>query len=92
MLPVFWGAAALDHLDDITDFIAQYDVRAAIAIHDQIEGSVRPASEHPYLFRLGRAPNTRGIVTHPNYIVVYEVQADHIEVRAVLHARQQYPS
>jgi toxin ParE1/3/4 len=30
-------------------------------------------------------------VAHPNYVVVYRVIDEHIEVMSVLHARQQYP-
>ncbi|NMM13759.1 MAG: type II toxin-antitoxin system RelE/ParE family toxin [Rhodoferax sp.] len=30
--------------------------------------------------------------THPNYIVVYRVERDVIDVLRVLHARQQYPT
>lgn len=37
------------------------------------------------------APGTRELVAHPNYLVVYQVGADAIEVVAVVHARQQYP-
>ncbi|WP_141217973.1 type II toxin-antitoxin system RelE/ParE family toxin [Bordetella genomosp. 5] len=35
--------------------------------------------------------HTREIVVHPNYLVVYEVLQDSVEVRAVLHARRKYP-
>ena len=56
-----------------------------------IEGSVTPTSEHPYLFCLGRVPGTREIVVHPNYIVVYRVEATCVKVLRVLHARQKYP-
>lgn len=92
MLPICWSAAALDDLDEITDYIAKFDVHAAIDMHNLIEGSVLPASEYPYLYKTGRVPGTREIVAHPNYVVVYEVQADRIEILAVLHARQEYPS
>jgi addiction module RelE/StbE family toxin len=91
MLPIFWSASALDDLDEIIDYIAEYDVHAAIDMHELIENAVHPASEHPYLYRPGRVPGTREIVAHPNYILVYEVRADHIEVIAVMHARQEYP-
>lgn len=43
------------------------------------------------MFRVGRVAGTREIVAHPNYIVVYRVLSDHIDVVAVLHSRQQYP-
>lgn len=91
MLPISWSAAALDDLDNITDHIAEFDVHAAIGIHVLIEESVLPASDYPYLYKQGRVSGTREIVAHPNYIVVYEVRADHIEVMNVVHARREYP-
>ncbi|SAI72963.1 Toxin RelE2 [Bordetella ansorpii] len=91
MLPIIWSAAALDDLDAITDYIAQVSVRAAIEMHDRIEAAILPASEFPYAFRAGRVPGTREVVAHPNYVVVYEVEADRVVVRSVLHARQEYP-
>lgn len=33
MLPIAWSAAALDDLDHITDYIADHDGQAAIAIN-----------------------------------------------------------
>ncbi len=57
----------------------------------RIESSVRPLAEHPYLFRPGRVPGTRELVAHPNYIVIYRVTPEHVEIVRVLHARQQYP-
>lgn len=56
-----------------------------------IDASVLPAAEHPYLYRSGKVPGTRAIIAHPNYIVVYHVMAERIEVVSVLHARQEYP-
>jgi len=91
MLPIFWSPSALDDLDQITDYITQYNVHAATALHSLIENALHPVSEHPYLYRSGRVPGTREIVVHPNYLVVYEVRADFVEVMAVLHSRQQYP-
>ena len=42
-------------------------------------------------FRLGRVPGTREHVVHPNYIVVYQVGDDVIDILRILHSRQQYP-
>ncbi len=50
-----------------------------------------PLPEHPYLFRPGRVSGTRELVAHPNYIVVYRVTDDRIEIVNVVHARQKYP-
>ena len=50
-----------------------------------------PLSQHPYLYRLGRVVGTRELVVHPNYIVVYRVMIDRVEIVGVLHAAREYP-
>lgn len=91
MLPIVWLASASRNLADIIGFIAQDNPAAARKLRAQIEASVLPTAEHPYVFRPGRVAGTREVVAHPNYIVVYRVTARAIEVLRVLHARQQYP-
>ncbi len=56
-----------------------------------IEHLAKQLPDHPYLYREGRVQGTREAVVHPNYIMVYRVGADLIDILAVLHARQQYP-
>jgi plasmid stabilization system protein ParE len=34
---------------------------------------------------------TREAVVHPNYIIVYRVTTDAVEIVSVVHARQEYP-
>lgn len=91
MLPVFWRASARDSLASIITHIAIHNPSAARHLREQIEAAISPATEHPYLYRSGRVPGTREIVVHPNYILVYRVTVDSIEVVDVLHSRQQYP-
>ena len=58
----------------------------------RLRSCVLPLSEHPYLFPSSdRAPGLREIVAHPNYIVMYRVAAERIEIVNVVHARQQFP-
>ena len=91
MLPLRWSAKALDELDAIAAYIARFNPIAAEALQALIEASVLPLSEHPYLYRAGRVAGTRELVAHPNYIVIYRVLADHVEIVGVLHAHRQYP-
>lgn len=72
-------------------FIAEDNPYAAEQLLNRIEESIIPAAEHPYLFRSGRILGTREVVAHPNYILVYQIMADHISVLNVLHYRQEYP-
>ena len=91
MLPIVWRGKARDSLSGIVRHIAEHNPGAARRIMALIEQAVLPAAEHPYLFGAGRVPGTREVVAHPNYIVIYRVMADRIEVVHVLHSRQQYP-
>lgn len=91
MLPVLWRASARTDLTSTIRFIANESPPAARRMRGLIEASVLSATEHPYLYRTGRVPGTREIIAHPNYIVVYRVMAECIEVVSVLHARQEYP-
>jgi len=34
---------------------------------------------------------TREAVVHPNYILIYRVGTDAVEIVSLVHARQQYP-
>lgn len=91
MLDLIWSPAALDDLEDITSYVAQFNESAAFALRIRIEQSVDPARRHPQMFRSGRVEQTREIVAHPNYIVVYRIFPEYIEVVAVVHSRQEYP-
>lgn len=91
MLLIKWRRPARASLATIIRYIAERNLPAARAMRKRIEDAVLPASEHPYLYRPGRIPGTREIVAHPNYIVVYRVLDDCIEVVDVVHSRQQFP-
>jgi toxin ParE1/3/4 len=91
MLPIRWNAKALDELTAIGGHIAQFNPMAAEGLQEAIEASALPLSEHPYLYRVGRVPGTRELVVHPNYIVVYRVLSEHVEIVGVLHAAREYP-
>lgn len=91
MLPAVWRKSARAGLLEIIRYIANEDPQAARQLKERLESAVLPLSEHPYLYRPGRVPGTREIVVHPNYLVIYRIAAEHIEVVSVLHARQEYP-
>ncbi|SAK73251.1 translation repressor RelE [Caballeronia temeraria] len=91
MLSIRWTVEALEDFDQLTDCIAELSPRAAMTMFEVIEKAVIPVAVTPFLFRSGREPGTREIVAHPNYIVVYRVMDNWIEVVNVIHARQRYP-
>jgi toxin ParE1/3/4 len=91
MLTIVWSSKALNDLDEIVAYIGARNRTAALNLADRIEESVIPAAQFPYQFRAGRLNGTREIVAHPNYIVIYRVQKNHVVVTAVIHAMRRYP-
>lgn len=91
MLPIVWRVRARENLAQIVRHIAEHNPPAARHIKNLIEESVLPLAEHPYLFRAGRVSGTRELIAHPNYMIVYRVCTDRIEIVQVLHVRQMYP-
>lgn len=91
MLGLIWSEPSLDDLDRIAEYIGLHNPSAADRLIERIEGCAERLTEFPYLYRAGRVPGTRDALAHPNYLLVYRVNADTVEVLRVLHTRQQYP-
>ncbi len=90
-LKLVWRASALADLTTIIDYIAERNPLAADRLQDAIENCAERLPEHPFLYRNGRVDATREAVVHPNYILIYRVGTDELEIVSVLHSRQQYP-
>lgn len=86
-----WRSLAEADRDDIVDYIAQDNPLAAIELGDAINRRVAELPAQPKLYRAGRVRGTREMVVHPNYVVVYRVTPDAIEILRVLHSAQRWP-
>jgi toxin ParE1/3/4 len=90
-LALVWRASALDDLADIIGFISEQNLAAAERLQSAIEACAERLPAHPFMYRIGRIDGTREAVVHPNYILIYRVGSEMVEVVNVIHARQQYP-
>lgn len=91
MLSLVWTEAALDDLDTIITFIAEDNPGAAERLQSAIEACAEHLPAHPFMYRTGRVPGTREAVVHPNYLLIYEVHVEIVEIMRVVHSRQEYP-
>ena len=91
MLNLVWRAGALDDLRTIISYIAERNRDAAERLLEAIEACAERLCDHPYMYRPGRVDGTREAVVHPNYIMIYRVTAEAVEIVSLVHARQQYP-
>ncbi len=88
---LIWRQSAREDLRATAAFIAERNVQAAIDLRDRVNSVAERLTEFPFMYRRGRIIGTREAVVHPNYILVYRVGADTVEVVNVLHTRREYP-
>jgi addiction module RelE/StbE family toxin len=82
---------ALADREAIMSYIAADNIPAAVELDLEFEVKAEIARQRPSLYRAGRMPGTRELVVRPNYVMVYRVLPDAVEVLRVLHATQQWP-
>lgn len=86
-----WEAEAFRQYQDALAYIAAHSVAAAEALDREIAEKLELTLKHPHIGRIGRVAETRELIVHPNYIVVYCVRESSLDVIRFLHARQLYP-
>ena len=86
---VVWLASAEEQLLSIIDYVSEDSPAAAVALGQTIRAKADTLATHPNRYRAGRIKGTRELVVRPNYIVVYRVAGDRVQILRVRHARKQ---
>ena len=88
-LTIEWKKQARADLFKIVDFISDDNPDAAQELKNDIEAKVEKLREFPALYKPGRKRGTRELIAHKNYIVIYRVTTEQVEVLRVKHSAQQ---
>jgi toxin ParE1/3/4 len=90
---VGWAPRAVRHLQALRTYVAEHDPAEAQRMGAALLAAVGRLVELPQLGRPGRLAGTRELtVPHTSYVIAYRIRGARLEVIAVLHARQQWPS
>jgi toxin ParE1/3/4 len=90
-MKIIWSPLASQKLDQFAEFIARDNLPAAIAFVDEVERKALSLRAHPFKGRMIRVLNDekkREQVIMENYLLVYEIQPDTIEILTIHHTRQ----
>lgn len=75
----------------ITAYIAEDKPNAAIELGDMLMQKAEQLDRHPMLGRAGRVEGTRELVAHSNYLLIYRIVGNAVEVLRVKHAARKWP-
>lgn len=91
MMGLFWTPEAIQDREDIYAHIEVDNPAAALALDELLSEKAARLIDHPDLGRVGRVANTRELVAHHNYLLVYDMAGDQVRVLRVLHVARQWP-
>jgi len=73
-------------LDEIAGFLAKDKPTRARSFVLELQAAVAKLQTHPGMGRAGRVPGTRELVLHQNYIAIYRVRGDKVEILRLHYA------
>ncbi|MDC8802644.1 type II toxin-antitoxin system RelE/ParE family toxin [Halomonas pacifica] len=91
MMELAWTPEAIQDRNDIYDYIEPENLVAALTLDELIPEKVQWLTRHPDGGRLGRVPETRELIIHPSYMLVYELVGEQVRVLNVVHTARQWP-
>jgi toxin ParE1/3/4 len=80
-----WTKTALRTLDEIAQYITQDNPTRATSFIKELRQSTEKLSSFPGMGRAGRVHGTRELVIHENYLAIYRVRADDVEILRIHH-------
>jgi addiction module RelE/StbE family toxin len=85
-----WTQTALRSVDEIAGYIAKDNPTRATSFVQELKESIFKLQVHPGMGRAGRVPGTRELVLHKNYIAIYRVRGDHVEILRLHHVARRW--
>lgn len=89
---VIWSRLARTRRLEILRYISRYNNDAARKMDVLFRQSAKRLVSFPHSGVAGRIEGTRELTVHPNYIVVYKVSQEVIEIITIAHAAQLFPA
>lgn len=92
-MKVAWVAAAQEDRDNIVDYIAAENPRAALKMDALFSEVTSKLGEFPLLGHIGMVPGIRELIPHASYRMIYEVDlvADTVWILALVHTARLWP-
>lgn len=91
-MKLLWTPESIDDRRAIYDYIEADNPLAAIELDEMISEKSQVLTEHPKMGRAGRVADTRELVIHASYILIYRIAGKEVQILRVMHAARQWPA
>ena len=80
-----WTKTVLVFVDEIAGLIAKDNSIRTTSFVLELQAAIAKLQAHPGIGRAGRVPGTRELVLHKNYIAIYRVRGNDVEILRLHH-------
>ena len=84
-MAIKWTHTARRSVEEIAEYITQNNPTRATSFVLELKDAVTKLQAHPGMGRSGRVPGTRELILHQNYIAIYRVRGDDVEILRLHH-------
>lgn len=84
-MSIKWTKTALRSVDEIAGYISKDNPTRATSFARELQDAVTKLQTHSGMGRAGRVPGTRELVLHKNYIAIYRVRGEDVEILRLHH-------
>lgn len=91
-MKVIWASSAEQDRADIIEFISLDNPTAVILMDELFAEAALRLEDHPLLGKPGQISETRELIPHANYRLIYEVQEDQVRILALVHTARLWPT
>ena len=88
---VVWSEMAIKDREEIIEYIAVENVMAAIHMDELFEHAAMLLTDHPFMGHAGLIANTRELIPHENYRLVYEIMGSQVTILTLTHTARLWP-
>lgn len=85
-----WHPYAEEDLHEIIRFIAEDNPIHAKNFGKAIYTKTLMLKNYPFIGREGEIPSTRELIVHSNYIIIYHIQDNNVQILRVKHAARKF--
>lgn len=92
-MKLVWAPLAIEDRESIFDYIEEDNPHAAAELDELFDRKAALLVKQPRIVgRSGRVTGTREFVAHRHYVLVYEIQPEHVRILRVLHTSLFWPA
>ncbi len=88
---IVWSPTSQRKIEEIVDYISKDNADASLALVEKFEKRAQYLKEHPRSGQIVPDLNdetVRQLVVHSNYLIIYEISQEQIDILTIRHARQ----